>query len=1138
MSQFVHLHTHSEFSLLDGAARIDDLVAHAKDLGMTSLALTDHGVMYGVVDFYRSAQAAGIKPIVGCEVYVAPSSRFDRVSNREETPYHLVLLAKDNEGYRNLMRIVSAAFVEGFYYKPRVDLELLREHRQGIIGMSACMSGQIAKLVLQSNERGAAEAARRYESIFGEGNFYIELQNQGLAEQAALNTTLARLAEETSLPLVATNDIHYVRREDSAAQDVLLCIQTAATLEQEDRLQFSTNEFYMKSEAEMAQALPGHDEAMRITAEIAERCNVELEFGKILLPHYEPPRDKTLDSYLEELCEAGAAKRYGEITPEVRERLDEELATIEKMGFAGYFLVVWDFIKFAKENGIKVGPGRGSAAGSIVSYCLDITSLDPLEHGLLFERFLNPDRISMPDIDIDFDDEKRDQVIAYVRRKYGEDKVAQIITFGTMKARAATRDAGRVLGYPYGVVDRIAKQITHETIKDSLANNPELRQMYEADEDARKVLEHARALEGLARQDSIHAAGVVISRDSLTDYTPIQQKGDSEVVTQYHMKAIEQIGLLKMDFLGLRTLTVIDNAVKIVKRIHDVDIDIDNLPMDDSKTFELLQRGDTTGLFQLESSGMRNTLKELKPTAFSDIVATVALYRPGPMSMIPDFIARKHGRKKVEYFHDVLEPILAETYGIMVYQEQCMQMSRALAGFTAGQADDLRKAIGKKIAEKMEAIRPKFIEGVVANGHERGFAERMWSYINEFGNYGFNKSHSAAYALVAYQTAYLKAHYPVEFMAALLTSVSGNKDKVVPYVGECEQMGIKVLPPDVNESFRDFTAVGNSIRFGLAAIRNLGESVVESIIRERQARGEFTSIYDFCDRVDSSTVNKRALESMIKAGAFDFTGWPRKHLLAVYETAADAAVSKQRDREAGQTSIFDLGEEEGSPIALEPAVPEPTDAEELPKAELLAYEKDMLGLYVSDHPLHGMEDAIVAQTDFTIARFVEQADGTSGWVGGIITKAKRLTTKKGELMAAIQLEDTTGTVEVVVFPGVYQVCRELIVDDNIVRVKAKLDHKDEETKGLAQEIEPLSAEPQPVKPLNVKVSSVHVAGGVTDRLKEIFTSHPGASSVLLHVSDGNGTQVFQLGEEFKVNPNGLLMDDLRHIVDDSSVWVG
>ncbi len=1103
---------------------------------MPSLALTDHGVMYGIIDFYQEATSAGVKPIIGCEVYCAHGTRFDRVSNKEESPFHLVLLAENDEGYRNLMKIVSAGFLEGYYYKPRVDLELLTENHTGLIAMSACLSGQLAKLAADGNVKAAAQIAKEYEQVFGEGNFFIEAQNQGLAEQKALLEVLADLSRTTSIPLVATNDIHYVRKEDSIAQDVLLCIQTAATLEQQDRLQFSTDEFYMKSEEEMRACLPAFPDAIERTVQIADRCNVEIEFGKILLPKYEVPEGKTLDSYLEELCEKGIRERYGEATAEVRARLAEELAVIEKTGFSGYFLVVWDFIKFAKENGIKVGPGRGSAAGSIVSYALGITNLDPIEHGLLFERFLNPDRISMPDIDIDFDDEKRDQVIAYVRRKYGEDKVAQIITFGTMKARAATRDAGRVLGFPYGIVDRIAKQITADTIEEALKQNPELEAMYETDADARKVLDNAKALEGLARQDSIHAAGVVISDQSLTNYTPIQRKGDGEVVTQYHMKAIESIGLLKMDFLGLRTLTVIDNAVKIVKRIHDVAIDIDNLPMDDAKTFELLAGADTTGIFQLESSGMRGLLKELRPTTFSDIVACVALYRPGPMEMIPDFVAAKHGRKEVKYMHPSLEPILKETYGIMVYQEQCMRIARALAGFTAGQADDLRKGIGKKIKEKMDKIHHHFIDGAAANGVDAKLAEEIWGYIDKFGGYGFNKSHSAAYALVAYQTAYLKAHYPVEFMAALLTSVSGNKDKVVPYVNECEQMGMKVLPPDVNESYRDFTAVGNSIRFGLAAIRNLGESVIDKIILERQARGEFKSIYHFCDRVDMGTINKRALESMIKAGAFDYTAATRKHLLSVYETACDAAITKQRDRDAGQTTIFDLGDEDFS-VDFDQIVPAPEDDTELPKAELLAYEKEMLGLYVSDHPLRGMEEAIESQTEYSVARFAEQSDGTIGWIGGIITKAKRLTTKKGELMAAVQLEDTSGSIEVVVFPGVYQTCRELIADDMIVRVKAKLDHKEDETKALAQEVEPLSPEEKGPRSLNIRVPSTQLNNGLSNQLKDILSSHPGPSSVLLHVANGKGTQIFRLPEQYRVSTNDLLMSDLKGIVEGSGIWL-
>lgn len=1127
---FVHLHNHTEYSLLDGAVRISDLVKKAVEFNMPAVAITDHGVMYGVINFYKECKKAGINPIIGCEVYLAPGSRFSKSGRQDSRNYHLVLLAENNQGYRNLSNLVTRSFLDGFYYKPRIDFELLEQYSDGLIALSSCLQGLVPRAISEEGMDEAANYIKRMQEILGKENFYLEIQDHGLKEQKQLNPAIIELSRKTGAPLVATNDVHYLEKSHSRLHEILLHIQTGTTIRDELKIGFSTEEFYFKSPDEMYEIFADTPEALTNTLEIAERCQVEFDFGRVILPEYEVPEGYDLDSYLAELCWQGVRRRYAEVTPEVEERLNYELEVIKKMGFSGYFLIVWDVINWAKNNGIRVGPGRGSAAGSLVAYVLGISDIDPLRFNLYFERFLNPSRMSMPDIDIDFAEDRREEVINYVRQKYGEDHVAQIITFSTMKARAATRDAGRVLDFPYSYVDKIAKLITFPTIDESLEQVKELREMYNNDANARQIIDAARGIEGLVRQDSIHAAGVVISREPLANIVPLQKKGeDSEVVTQYDMKPISELGLLKMDFLGLRTLTVIENTLSLIKERHGEAPDLSNLPLDDKDTFELLSRGETIGVFQLERPFMREMLKELKPTAFEDIIAANALNRPGPIKsgMVQDFINRKHGKQKITYPHPLLKEALSETYGTIVYQEQVMQIARALAGFTMEEADTLRQAISKKIPGQLEAAREKFIEGSVANGVDRKLAEDIFSAIMNFAEYAFNKSHSAAYALVSYQTAWLKAHYPVEFLTALLTSVKDDQDKVALYVNEARRMGIEVLLPDVNKSQAGFYPEGErAIRYGLATVRNVGEAAAEAIIAARQKK-KFTSFYDFCLRVDSSVLNKRILESLIKVQAFASLNHTVKDLLESYSVILEQALKHRQMEMMGQFSLFGNEEEDKS---REEMLLASSTGQEYPQDVLLRFEKEYLGAYISRHPVLDLQPVFEQKCSHTTSELAEAGDAAEVTVGGIITAVKTTTTRKGDLSALVTLEDLEGQITVRVWPNTFEKHRETLVPDRIVIIKGKVDQRDEGQEPILiadsihlpdENIETSHKPRYTPKEFHIflDVGRVVNNNGVIHQLKELLKQHPGKDTVFIHLTSEKGEKVLRLGDEFRVRAN-------------------
>jgi len=1077
--EFVHLHVHTEYSLLDGANRIKDLISRVKSLGMNSVAITDHGVMYGVIDFYKEAMANGIKPIIGCEVYIAPGSRKNRETGIDDENAHLVLLAEDNTGYRNLMKIVSIGFTEGFYYKPRVDTEVLMEYSKGIIALSACLSGKVPDALRQGNYEQAKRFALEYEEIFGKGNFYLELQHTGVEDQNLVNQQLIRLARETGIPLVATNDAHYLKREDARIHDILLCIQTGKTVNDEDRMKFPGSEMYVKSPEEMEQAFGFIPEALENTVKIAQRCNVTIDFNNLHLPKFDVPNGEDPYEYLCRLCFDGlerikGIKRTDYESPEYK-RLVQELETIRNMGYVDYFLIVWDFIRFAREKGIMVGPGRGSAAGSLVAYCLGITNIDPIRYNLIFERFLNPERISMPDIDIDFCYERRQEVIEYVIEKYGEDRVAQIITFGTMAARAAIRDVGRALDIPYGEVDRVAKMIPFQlgmTIERALDMNPELSDLYNSDDRIRELIDTAKAVEGMPRHASTHAAGVVISREPITEYVPLQ-KNEGNITTQFTMNILEELGLLKMDFLGLRTLTVIRDTIDLVKKNHGRIVDFDNMAMDDPEVFRLIGSGNTAGVFQLESAGMTQFMKDLQPGTFEDIIAGISLYRPGPMDQIPRYLENKRNPEKITYKHPMLEKILNVTYGCMIYQEQVMQVVRELAGYSMGRADLVRRAMAKKKMDVMQKERHNFIygildekgnvevEGAVRRGVDKKIANEIFDEMVAFASYAFNKSHAAAYAVVAYQTAWLKRYYPVEFMASLMNSFLGNNEKISYYVHECESMGIAVLPPDINESYPGFSVSGGKIRFGLAAVKNVGISAVRAIIKERETNGKFKDFRDFCQRCGQNEVNKRCIESLIKCGAFDVFGIYRSKLMAAYEKILNGVHEDLRRNMEGQQSLFDIMGDTGYKNNQEDDIY--PDIKEFPKKRLLAMEKETLGLYISGHPLSEFEDEIRKYVtlfssslqnsgfegdmgDMEIHHMDDNVrDGMEVVIGGIIASRKVKTTKNDNLMAFLDIEDMYGTIEVIVFPAVLKKYSDILTEENIVLVKGRVSVKEDES---------------------------------------------------------------------------------------------
>lgn len=1123
---FVHLHVHSHYSLLDGLPKIDDLVAYAKTQGAPAVALTDHGVLYGAVEFYQKAVKAGIKPIIGVETYVARRTRFDKEPRMDDRPFHLVLLAKNLAGYQNLIKLVSAAHLEGFYYKPRIDHELLAQHSEGLIALSACLHGELANAILGKINATPDEVVEKHIATFGKNHYYLEVQPNGMPDQETVNAAVFQLAQKHGLKVVATNDVHYLAPEDADVQDVLLAIQTKTTMDDPKRMSYKGIDVSMRPEDEMLAAFPEHPEVVSNTVAIAEQCNVEIALGQTQLPHFDVPPGHTAETFLRQLCEAGISHRYPgkENDKTIRERLDYELGVIEKTGFAGYFLIVQDFVNWAKTHGVVVGPGRGSAAGSIVSYLTNVTNVDPLAYDLLFERFLNPERISMPDIDLDFADARRDDVLKYVEQKYGHDHVAQIITFGTMAARAAIRDVGRALGFPYTYCDRVAKLIPmFTTLQEAVDTIPELKEVMGNDEDGQRLIKTAMRLEGVARHASVHACGVVITKDPLTDHVPLQHAGpdDATIISQYSLHPIEDLGLLKMDFLGLRNLTVLEQTIEIARKGRDKTYDLDKLPLDDPKPFAILQSGHTTGIFQFESGGMRRYLKELKPTELEDLIAMVSLYRPGPIEFIPDFIARKHGEQKVTYIHPKLEKSLAKTYGVAVYQEQIMELARDLAGFTLGEADVLRKAVGKKIAKLLKEQREKFILGCVNNGIEKKTAEKIFDFIEPFARYGFNRSHAACYALIAYQTAYFKAHEPEAFMAALLTGDEGSIDRIALEIEECRQMGITVQPPDINESYSTFTAVyepvtkapTHTIRFGLNAVKNVGENVVKALVHERKANGWFASLEDLLTRVQVKDFNKKSLESLIKAGALDRFG-ERGQLLGNLDVLLQFNKRASQAANANQDSLF-----ANLPASKAPALQlKLVDA--VTKRQRLQWEKELVGLYLSDHPLREYQD----QLNLITAPMSSLAGRTKDErvrIGGIVTKVHKIMTKRQEPMLFVTVEDSAGSVEVVVFPKILQQNPDLWTDERLIIVEGKVSDKDGEPKILvdsARELDMVAlqqyAASQDQRPL-----LIHLPEGLAkekfDAIQVILSANPGRTPVEMVTKNTTGTK--HIASDYKVD---------------------
>ena len=1188
---FTHLHVHTEYSLLDGAARIKDVVARAKELGMDSLAITDHGVMFGVIEFYRACKSAGIKPIIGCEVYTAARTRFDKDASKDKVMGHLILLAENNTGYKNLMKIVSEGYRNGFYYKPRIDKEVLRLHSEGIIATSACLAGDVQRNLLNGDYESAKREALEMLDIFGEGNYFLELQDQGLEEEARILPDMKRLHEETGIPFVATNDVHYVNREDAEAQDVLMCIQTATTIDEDNRMRFANDQFYLKSEDEMRRIFSNTPEALDNTARIAERCNVEFTFGELHLPEFSAPEGLTKEEYLRQLCQKGLEERYPEDYHKHQARLDYELSTIENMGYVEYFLIVWDFINYARSKGIMVGPGRGSAAGSIVAYTLMITDIDPIKYGLIFERFLNPERVSMPDIDIDFCYERRGEVIDYVTEKYGKDNVSQIITFGTMKAKQAVRDVGRVLNVSYQDTDAIAKAIPFAlkmTIDKALQTSPDFKKMYDEDETTHRVVDMARAIEGMPRHASTHAAGVVISRLPLDEYVPLYlaEKGLS---TQFNMTTIEELGLLKMDFLGLRNLTIIRDALEMIKENHGVDIDFASMDYDDPAVYETIAKGNTQGIFQLESGGMTSFMMNLKPDCFEDIVAGIALYRPGPMASIPTYIENKKNPGHVAYIHESLQPILGVTYGCMVYQEQVMQIVRDLGGYSYGRSDLVRRAMSKKKMDVMLEEKEYFINGktdeegnveiagCVRNGVPRQAAEEIFNQMISFAEYAFNKSHAAAYAVLAYETSYLKTHYPVEFMAALMTSVMGDTKSMSMYIRNCKDMGIEVLPPDVNESGKKFTVVYDPedtekkhgrIRFGLLGIKNMGEGPIDAIIEAREQKGKPSDIFRFIENIDIHRINKKAVESLIKSGAMDCLSKNRAAHFGIYESLMDSAQNSAKHNLDGQLSLFQT-----NAGAMDETVKHRLpDVKNFPPEELLAQEKDVLGVYLTAHPLDEYADVISRSVSVTTKDLAEVlaneeegytghiTDGMKAVMAGIITGKKNLITKNGRMMSFVDMEDMFGTVEVVVFPNVYELCSSLIDEDRIIAVSGTINFKEGEMpKLLADRVtdiltaEPLRGEPQqPVRQKQPQTASkpqkasqpeglikIRLPEGdgihniddqnrrVLEAVSAVMKKHPGKHQAIIYYPQGGSRRT---SEDLWVTPDDDFAAEIKEIV--------
>ena len=1080
-NKFVHLHVHTEYSLLDGFSRLKKLINRCKELNMDSIAITDHGCMFGVIDFYKEAKKAGIKPIVGCEVYTAARSLNDKDPNYDKSQGHLVLLAENMTGYNNLIKMVSKSYVEGFYYKPRVDMEELRQHSEGIIALSACLAGDISQALMDRNYDKAKKLTLEYRDIFGKDNYFLEIQDHNLPEQKEVNAGIIKLSKELNIPLVATNDIHYVNKEDSKIHDVLMCIQMGKTVNDPNRMRFGSDEFYLKSREEMEELFPYAIDALDNTVKIAERCNIEFDFNTIHLPNYDVPEGYTTDSYLRELCFNGLKERYDNPSEEVIERLNYELNVIEKMGYVEYFLITWDFINYAKENKIMVGPGRGSAAGSIVAYTLKITDIDPIKYSLLFERFLNPERVSMPDIDIDFCYERREEVIDYVKRKYGEDHVAQIITFGTMGAKAAIRDVGRVLDIPYNKVDKIAKEIPFAlgmTIDKALDTNPNLRELYENDSETKEIIDVSKQIEGMLRHASTHAAGVVISKNPVDEYVPLYKHQDA-ITTQFTMTTLEELGLLKMDFLGLRTLTVIRDALDLIEKNYGRKIDFSKMDYDDPKVYELLSSGNTLGVFQLESAGMRSFMKQLKPDNFEDIVAGISLYRPGPMDSIPTYIENKNNPDKVTYIHESLRPIMEVTYGCLVYQEQVMQVVRELGGYSYGRSDLVRRAMGKKKMDVMEEERQYFIygkkddegkteiSGCIANGIPEDIANQIFDDMIDFAKYAFNKSHAAAYGVLSYETAYLKAHYPVEFMAALITSIMGNTDKVVEYIRECNALGIEVLKPDINKSFSKFSVEGSNIRFGLAAVKNVGVNIINNIINERELNGTFVDFVDLVKRLDSKDTNKRVLESLIKCGAFDDISHNRASLIAGYEQLLDSISMDRKKNVQGQISLFDAfgGSDETEQFQEIYTMPKLKEYEE---RERLSLEKEVLGMYVSGHPLSQYKDNLERNTSIDNGKLNSLKEDEETYIGlderevimgGMVVNKTIKTTRRNDIMAFLELEDLYGAIEVIVFPQLLQKYNSILNEDNIIYVKGRLSIKEgEHAKIIANDFKEINDE--------------------------------------------------------------------------------